>query len=100
MNKQKILGMLGIALRAGELVSGTDSVIEALQKKKIKMVFVASDASNETLDTFEKKCFFYNVPIVKDFSSDELSKAIGKERKVLGIKNQGMYDSIKKLMED
>lgn len=100
MNKEKILGLLGIAQRSSNLVSGQESVIEALQGKKIKVVFVASDASKQTKDTFSKKCFFYGVECIFSLTSDEITKAIGKERKVIGIKSQGMYDSIKKLMEE
>ena len=56
--KQKILQLLGLATRAGLLVSGEDIVIDAMQKKKAKIVFLGSDASSNTLDKFQKKCFF------------------------------------------
>ena len=38
------------------------------------------------LDKIEKKAFYYNVKIIKSFTSDELSDAIGSNNnKVLGI---------------
>ena len=38
--KQKILNLLGLATRANLLVSGEDIVIDAIQKKKAKIVFL------------------------------------------------------------
>ena len=54
--KQKILNLLGLATRAGLLVSGEDIVIDAMRKKKAKIVFLGSDCSENTLDKFTKKC--------------------------------------------
>ena len=98
--KTRVLNMLGIASKAGAIVSGEESVISGLQNKKVKLVFVASDSSMATLDKFEKKCFFYQVECYKDYSSSELSKAIGKERKIVGICDLGFASAIKKLMEE
>jgi ribosomal protein L7Ae-like RNA K-turn-binding protein len=47
-NKQKILNMLGLARRAGKLVTGEELVVDEVRKQKAKLVFVASDASENT----------------------------------------------------
>ena len=96
----RILNMLGIANKAGKLVTGEDSVISGLQKRKVKMVFVSNDASASTIDKFDKKCFFYHVQCINTFSSDELSGAIGRSRKIVGITDSGICDAIKKIMEE
>lgn len=94
MDKIKALNLLGLAYRAKKIVNGEENVIMNLQKGKCKVVIIASDASSRTLDMFEKKCFFYNVKLVKDFSSDELSKALGKTLvKDLAIIDQGFSDA-------
>ena len=98
--KTRVLNMLGIANKAGKIVSGEDSVINGLQKRIVKIVFVASDASSATLDKFERKCFYYHVDYNTSFTSDELSKAIGRCRKIVGITDQGICDAIKKIMEE
>lgn len=94
--KQKILNLLGLATRAGLLVSGEDTVIDAIQRKKAKIVFLGSDASSNTLDKFQKKCFFYKIELNIMFTSEDLSSSIGKNRMVLAILDDGFYKSIKK----
>ena len=96
--KQKILNLLGIAKRAGYIVGGTDSVILEMRKKKAKIVFVASDSSDKTIDNFKRKCYFYNVECNFDFNSDEISHAIGQNRKIIALNDQGIYKAIQKYL--
>ena len=100
MDNTRILNLLGIANKAGAIISGEDSVIKGLQKGNIKMVFVASDASANTIDDFSRKCFYYHVEVVDSFTADELTKAIGRCRKIVGITDIGFCNAIKKLMEE
>jgi ribosomal protein L7Ae-like RNA K-turn-binding protein len=96
--RQKILNLLGLATRAGLLVSGEDTVIDAIQRKKAKIVFLGNDASSNTLDKFQKKCFFYKIELNTMFTSEDLSCSIGKNRMVLAILDEGFYKSIKKYL--
>ena len=96
--KEKILNLLGIAKRAGYIVSGTDSVIMEMRKNRAKIVFVASDSSEKTIDNFKRKCYFYNVECNFDFNSEELSHAIGQNRKIICLKDQGIYNAIQKYL--
>lgn len=99
MEKTSALQVLGLANRANELVLGYDPVLSSIQKNKIKLVLVASDASNKTKDTFSKKCFFYKIEILEVFTSEELSQALGRKVKIVGIKDQGFEKLIKKRIE-
>jgi ribosomal protein L7Ae-like RNA K-turn-binding protein len=94
----KILNLLGLANRAGFIVTGEESVELALSRQKLKIVFVANDASSRTVDKFVKKCYFYKVVCSLDFSSEELSSALGKFRKIVGLTDQGFYVALEKLM--
>ncbi len=96
--KEKIFQLLGLAFRANKIVTGEDNVIHALQKKIVKIVFIASDCSNKTIDTFEKKCFFYKIPCNKMFSSDEISRSLGKIRKIIALCDEGFYMTYQKYM--
>lgn len=96
--KQKILNLLGLALRARFLVTGEEAVIKGLQKQQLKMVFVANDASAKTIDKFVRKCYYYKVVCILDFSSEELSSALGKTRKIIGLTDQGFANAIERLM--
>lgn len=95
--KKKILNLLGLAQKGGMVVSGEDAVTKLLQSEKAKYVFVAQDASGATLDKFKRKCFFYQVPLNDEFTSDELSLAIGRPRKIVALNNEGIVKSIKEI---
>ena len=68
------------------------------KKKKAKIVFIGSDASDNTVDKFQKKCFHYKIEVNTMFTSEELSRSIGKTRMVLAIVDLGFYKSIKKYL--
>ena len=86
----KVLSLLGLAKRAGKVIVGTDAVISKLQVNDLHLIFIAKDSSLATIDKIEKKAFYYNVRIIKSFTSDEISKAIGSNNnKVLGISDPG-----------
>ena len=96
----KILSLLGLAQKAGRLVLGTDYVCEALRENKVKMVFLASDATRLTIDKIEKKVYFYQVPLNKSFNTQELNDAIGKTNcKVIGLTDSGFAKKINEYME-
>ena len=98
-NRQKLLNLLGLSMRAGYLVSGEDNVITEMRKGKVKIVFVASDSSLKTIDNFKRKCYFYKVDVCFDYDSAELSSSVGKMRKIIGLKDKNMYTEIKKYLE-
>ena len=52
VNRQKILGYLGISAKAGKIVFGTESCIEKIEKKKVKLVIVAEDAARKNKEEF------------------------------------------------
>ena len=94
--KENILNLLGLATRAGKIVSGEDIVIDTMRKKKAKIVFLGNDCSDNTLDKFKKKCFFYKTELNTMFSSEEISHSIGKNRMVIALTDEGFYKIIKK----
>ena len=97
----KILNLIGLANKARKVVVGTDTVEKALQSKKAKYVFVASDSSENTIEKFRKKCFYYNIPLSLDFVTLELSKSVGKQNcKVIAICDQGFGKSLEKIVKD
>ena len=56
--KQQVLNLLGLAKRAGKLVAGEDTVLNLLKQNKLKIVFVAADASEKQIDKFNKNVIF------------------------------------------
>jgi len=93
--KYKVLNYLGLARRANKLLSGGDAVLRNIKYKKAKIVFVAKDAALNTIEKFKKKCHNRKILFINDFTSDELSKAVGKPHcVVLSILDSGFSDVI------
>ncbi|MFA6842830.1 MAG: ribosomal L7Ae/L30e/S12e/Gadd45 family protein [Bacilli bacterium] len=92
--QQKILNLLGIAKKAGLLITGYDAVLDGVQQNKIKLVFVGSDCSDSTKETFNKKCSFHKTDINMEFTSTDLSHAIGTNRKIIGVTDNGIYKTL------
>ena len=86
MSNKKILGLIGLATRAGKVCFGADSVEQEIKKKKVYVVILAIDASERTKEKFKKLCQRYKVPIILEGEIEILSKAIGKSNKaVIGV---------------
>lgn len=99
MSNHKIEGLLGLCMRAGDLAFGTDSCIDSIQRRKVKMILVAQDAAQRTKKNFEIHCRQNHIPIYFYGTIEELSKSIGKTNKaVFGIKNQNFADAIQKII--
>ncbi|CAM3990238.1 YlxQ-related RNA-binding protein [Catellicoccus marimammalium] len=98
--KQKLLNLLGIAQRAAQLVTGESLTLEAIRKKRIALVFVASDASENTKKQFCDKAKYYQIPLFMPYTSLELSQAIGQKRSVIGIRDKGFAKKIKEYLAE
>ncbi|MGC6767074.1 YlxQ-related RNA-binding protein [Enterococcus sp. LJL128] len=99
MNKEKILNLLGLAMRAGKLITGEELTVKDIQRSKTKLVFVASDASENTKKKIKDKCSYYNISWNDDLQQAELSHAIGRKRMVVGINDLGFANKFKELMK-
>lgn len=88
---------LGLAFVAGKVKAGTDFAIEAIRDKSAKLVFLASDASDNTKKRVKDKATFYGVEVTEMFDTATLSKAVGKQNiKALAITDQGFTNMFKK----
>ena len=52
IDKLRVLGMLGLAAKAGKITFGADSCKEAIMKNKVKLIILAQDASERTKTKF------------------------------------------------
>lgn len=92
-----ILKNLGLCARARGLCSGSEVTIANMRKHKVYYLFVANDISNTGRKKILDKAKFYEVEVNLDYSSFELSMAIGQEgRFVIGIMNEGFLKILKK----
>ena len=98
-NKSKILNLIGLATRARKTSMGTDIVINCIQRKEAKIVFIANDASEETIKKLQDKCNYYKVQSCMLFNTLEINDAVGKNNiKVVSVNDSGFYNNIKTLI--
>lgn len=74
---------LGLAMRAGALVSGEDACFRAIRSGKAKLIVIASDAGANTAKKFRDKCAYYHVPLLAPLEKDGLGRAIGKDTRTV-----------------
>ena len=99
-NKQKIYSYIGLAMRAGQVVSGDDTTLKELKKGKISLVIVADDASENTKKLFKDKSSYRKINQIYLSTKVELGLAIGKSpRAVIGIKDKSLASKITELMQ-
>ena len=98
INNKKILGLIGLAARARKISFGTDSTIQEIEKGKVKLVIIASDASDRTKRKFKEKCIKHSISIIQYETIEQLSKSIGKQNKaVIGIKDNNIASEIERI---
>ncbi|SCH07023.1 MULTISPECIES: L7Ae/L30e/S12e/Gadd45 family ribosomal protein [unclassified Romboutsia] len=99
-NEEKIYSYLGLATRAGKIVSGDDSTLLELKRGNVKLVIVAEDASNNTKKLFKDKSSYRNIPYVYFSSKLQLGLSIGKApRAVIGVKDDGFANKLVELLK-
>ena len=100
MKQNKVLSLLGLAMRGRNLVSGEFQTLEAVKNGRAMLVIIAEDASANTRKLFTDKCTYYGVPVRSFGEKDELGRAIGKDmRSSLGVCDAGLADAIIKQLE-
>lgn len=100
MKQNKILSLLGIAMRGRNLVSGELQTLEAVKKGSAMLVIIAEDASDNTRKLFSDKCSFYEVPVYFFGTKETLGRAIGKDvRSSLGVCEAGLAEKIIELLK-
>ena len=100
---KRALGMLGLAMKAGKVVIGTEQVIVFLQKRKLSLVLVSGNASEGTKKKIRFKCEFYKTALVEvAVDTDELGRLLGKTYApaVVGITDENFSNAIVKLLSD
>ncbi|MBR5508522.1 MAG: ribosomal L7Ae/L30e/S12e/Gadd45 family protein [Lachnospiraceae bacterium] len=91
LQKDKILGYLGLATRAGRAVSGEFSVEKSVRQNRAKLVIVSEEASENSRKNFHNLCTYYKIPLYFFGSKEELGAACGKELRVsVAVEDEGL----------
>jgi ribosomal protein L7Ae-like RNA K-turn-binding protein len=87
--------MLGLATKAGKVVSGEFATDKGVKTGKASLVIVSEDASDNTKKMFSNMCEFYKVPLFYYGTKDELGHSIGKAmRSSLAITDENFANSL------
>ena len=98
---KEYLNSLGLAYRAGKLTLGEESIIRDIQKRRAKLVLIASDIGPNTKSKLTERCNFYNVPFRIVDNRDIISQAIGKSGRVaIAILDSGFANKITSLLDE
>ncbi|MDQ0337303.1 ribosomal protein L7Ae-like RNA K-turn-binding protein [Caldalkalibacillus uzonensis] len=93
----KFWQLLGLAMRAGKVVSGEEQVLKAMQRQLACLVLVATDASHNTHKKIRDKAAFYNIPYLIVGDRYQLGHAIGKHERVLvAVTDQGFANGLRR----
>lgn len=91
----KVMNLLGLAQRAGKVVSGDFIVEKALKSKSVKLLLLAADAGPNNEKKYRHLADVHHVPLRIVANKDSLGHAIGKElRVVIAIQDQGFSQSM------
>ena len=89
------MGLLGLGLRAGNLVVGVEGVRGGLQRDDFWCVVLASDASERARDKVAALAKGKNIPVVPGPSADEMGKRLGRPPvMVVGVRDRSLADGI------
>jgi ribosomal protein L7Ae-like RNA K-turn-binding protein len=99
-NGEKIISLLGLAQKAGKVISGELAAEKAIKSGKAKLVIIATDCSEATKKNYRDMTMYYNVELYEKFVKEELGQCIGKEyRAALIINDFGFSKAIKALFD-
>ena len=98
-NKKKkpdsVLSMLGIAAKAGKVVSGEFATENAVKSAKAFLVVTAADASENTAKKFRDMTDFYRVPLFVYGTKELLGGCIGKDyRSSLAVTDEKLAEAV------
>lgn len=101
MAQNKVMSLLGIAMKAGKIASGEFSVEKSIKENKAYLVLVALDASDNTKKKFRNMCTYYKVPMYIISDKFELGHGIGREmRAMVSVLDEGFKNAIIKQLDE
>lgn len=100
MNEAALKGILGLATRAGQLVTGVEMAADAVRSGKSRVVLMDADASENARKRLSDTCKFYGAQLIGT-SAGFLDAACGKSgRMAAAVKTGGFAKKIVALMSD
>ncbi len=98
MDERAALNLLGLAMRAGQVKSGDDTVERAVRAGRARLVLLDAGASENTRGKYRAMCAAKAIPL-REVRADLLGQAIGKpERMVAAMEKGTLADKVEALL--
>ena len=96
----KLGAYLGFAVKSRNLVSGYDTCMNLIKRKKIKLILITRDASEKTMEKFRRLTENAEIPMYVMESSREMAAMTGLDgRNIFGITDANFAQTIAKEIE-
>lgn len=102
MSENKILGLIGLAKKAGKVVSGADLCEREIRTKKSELIIIANDISPAGRKAITDICNHYKVKNITFSDKEKLGIAVGAagDRSVVSVNERGFCDAVLKKYAD
>ena len=95
----KVYSFMGLAMKAGKLVSGEEGCERTIRSGNAFLVVTAEDASDNTVKKFQNACEYRKVPFFRFGSKEALGRLLGKEiRSVITVTDAGFAQKLTELI--
>ncbi len=96
----RIYSFLGLATKAGKVISGEETCERAVKARKVRLVIVANDASESTKKKFGDICRYRGIEVRYFGEKKLLGKYIGKDiRSVVAVTGKEFAERLKQLID-
>lgn len=87
--------MIGLAKRAGKVVTGAEICEAAIKKGKSKLIIIAGDISENGRKSITDACKYYKVKFIEYADKSRLGKITGSEaRAVVSVNDVGFAQAV------
>ena len=101
MITNKAFSMIGLAKKAGKVMTGSDVCERGLKTNKIDLLIISEDASEGTTKSFKDMCNYRKIDFIVFGDRQTLGKFTGKDEiVVVGICDKGFSDVISRLIDE
>jgi ribosomal protein L7Ae-like RNA K-turn-binding protein len=101
MMVERIYSFLGLATKAGKLLSGEETCERALKSGKVYLVIVSDDASDNTKKKFRDMCSYRGIEIRTFGEKELLGRFTGKNvRSVVAITERGFAGHLREMIDN
>ena len=95
-----LYSFIGLAMKAGKLVSGETNCEKIIRSGKALLVIVSKDASANTEGKFKNACIYRKVPFYRFGEKEALGRLLGKDvRSVIAITDIGFARKLAEQLE-